>query len=155
MELVIRRGTADDARAAADLWLRARHAALGTIPAPVHTVEEVRDWFATHVVPETELWLAEADCALAAILVIAGDDLDQLYVSPELTGRGIGSALVEHAKRLRPGGLELWTFESNAGAQRFYARHGFVAVRRTDGRDNEERAPDVRYAWPARADSRA
>ena len=62
--------------------------------------------------------------------------------------RGIGAALLEHAKRERPDGLELWTFVSNAGAQRFYERHGFVEVRRTDGAENEERAPDILYVWP-------
>ena len=67
--------------------------------------------------------------------------------SPSLTGRGIGSALLAVAKRERPQGLRLWTFQSNTGAQRFYERHGFVEVRRTDGRDNEERAPDVLYAY--------
>jgi len=51
------------------------------------------------------------------------------------------------AKRERPHGLWLWTFVSNEGAQRFYERHGFAEVERTDGRANEERAPDVLYAW--------
>jgi hypothetical protein len=41
----------------------------------------------------------------------------------------------------------VWTFASNLGAQRYYERHGFVAVERTDGRDNEERAPDIRYVY--------
>jgi hypothetical protein len=41
----------------------------------------------------------------------------------------------------------LWTFQTNTGARRFYERHGFVAVDETDGSANEERAPDVRYAW--------
>ncbi len=44
-------------------------------------------------------------------------------------------------------GLELWTFQVNARARRFYERHGFVEVDRTDGGHNEERQPDVRYAW--------
>jgi GNAT superfamily N-acetyltransferase len=74
--------------------------------------------------------------------------VDQLYVEPALTGRGIGAALLAVAKRERPGGLRLRTFASNTGAQRFYERHGFAEVLRTDGRDNEERAPDVLYAWP-------
>jgi hypothetical protein len=30
---------------------------------------------------------------------------------------------------------------------RFYERHGFVEAERTDGRRNEERAPDIRYVW--------
>ena len=64
-----------------------------------------------------------------------------------MTGLGIGSQLVDLAKRVRPDGLQLWTFASNMGAQRFYERHGFVAVRRTDGRENEERAPDILYVW--------
>ena len=46
-----------------------------------------------------------------------------------------------------PGGLALWTFQSNTRAQEFYRRHGFTEVRRTDGSANEERVPDVRMVW--------
>ena len=144
----LRRGGPADATAAADLWLRARAAAVGAIPAPIHPDDEVRDWFASHVVASLELWLAESRAGeLRAILVLDGDWIDQLYVEPRWSGRGIGSRLLDAAKRERPGGLRLWTFASNAGAQRFYERHGFVAVRRTDGAGNEERAPDIMYAW--------
>jgi len=55
---------------------------------------------------------------------------------------------VRHAQARRPAGLELWTFQVNDGARRFYERHGFRAVEVTDGAGNEERQPDVRYAWP-------
>jgi GNAT superfamily N-acetyltransferase len=143
----LRRGTTADARPAADLWLRARKAAVETIPAPVHNDDKVRAWFASHVVRETELFVAEDAATLAGILVLDGPWLDQLYVEPTMTGRGIGAALLDLAKRERPGGLRLWTFASNLGAQRFYERHGFVAERRTDGRDNEEGAPDILYVW--------
>jgi ribosomal protein S18 acetylase RimI-like enzyme len=37
---------------------------------------------------------------------------------------------------------------TNERAQRFYERHGFTEVERTDGSDNEERAPDIQYAYP-------
>jgi len=53
---MFRRGTAADARAAADLWLRARKAALRVIPQPVHSDDDLRALFASHVVCETELW---------------------------------------------------------------------------------------------------
>ena len=150
MVISFRRATERDAGAAADLWLRARKAAVGTIPPPVHDDEDVRAWFASHVVPDTECWLAEDDAGrLAGLLVLDGPWLQQLYVEPAITGRGIGGRLVELAQRARPDGLRLWTFASNAGAQRFYERHGFVAIRRTDGRDNEERAPDILYSWGA------
>jgi GNAT superfamily N-acetyltransferase len=149
MKPAIRRGGAPDARAAADLYLRAREAALhaGSIPAGVHDDDDVRGYFASHIVEDCELWVAEDDGALAGILVLDGDFVDHLYVEPDLTGRGIGSALLAVAKRERPDGLQLWAFQTNTGARRFYERHGFVEVRRTDGRENEERAPDVLYRY--------
>jgi GNAT superfamily N-acetyltransferase len=149
MKPAIRRGGAQDARAAADLYLRAREAALraGSIPAGVHDDDDVRGYFGSHIVEDCELWVAEDDGALAGILVLDGEFVDQLYVEPALTGRGIGSALLAVAKRERPQGLQLWAFQTNADARRFYERHGFVAVRQTDGRDNEERAPDVLYQY--------
>ena len=81
------------------------------------------------------------------ILVLRGDWIDQLYVDPDLTGRGIGVGLLHLAKRERPHGLRLWTFVSNDGAKRFYERHGFREVKRTNGSRNEERAPDIQYVW--------
>jgi GNAT superfamily N-acetyltransferase len=148
MEVSFRRGATTDARAAADLWLRARNAALDVIPSPVHSDDDVRAWFASHVVRETELWMAEDPTGrVIGILVLDGRWVDQLYVEPTLTGRGVGAGLLRLAKRERPEGLRLWTFASNMGAQRFYERHGFVATQRTDGRDNEERAPAILYVW--------
>ena len=115
----------------------------------VHTDDEVRRWIAERVVPHTELWLAEDDGgALVGLLVLDDDWLEQLYVEPTLTGRGIGSELIGLAKRARPEGLRLWTFESNLGAQRFDERHGFRPMERTAG-DNEEGAPDILYVWDA------
>lgn len=74
--------------------------------------------------------------------------VEQLYLEPGWTGRGIGSVLIGLAKERRPAGLELWTFQVNAGARRFYERHGFRVAEITDGSANEERQPDVRYVWP-------
>jgi GNAT superfamily N-acetyltransferase len=146
--LTIRRAGVDDAPAAAALWWRAREAALGAIPAPVHTEAEVREWFGLRVVRQCELWLAEDETSrLAGLLALDGEWVDQLYVDPDRTGGGIGSRLLAVAKRERPVGLRLWTFASNTRARRFYERHGFVAVERTDGGGNEEGAPDILYEY--------
>jgi GNAT superfamily N-acetyltransferase len=149
MTIAIRRAGVGDSHAAAELWLRARKAAVGAIPPHVHTDDDARGWFRSHVIHECELWVAqEGSGRLVGILVLDGEWVDQLYVDPEQTGRGVGGRLLTVAKRERPGGLRLWTFVSNAGAQRFYERHGFVEVDRTDGCRNEEGAPDILYVWP-------
>ena len=109
----------------------------------------MRAWFASNVVADSELWIAVDHTGTAVgILVLEGDWVGQLYVDPSVTGKGIGAQLLSVAKRERPAGLRLWTFTSNVGAQRFYERHGFVESDRTDGRDNEERSPDILYSWP-------
>jgi GNAT superfamily N-acetyltransferase len=154
--VIVRRGTEADAAAAAELWLRSRRAAVEMIPQqPVHSDDEVRAWFATHVVRDCELWVAEGGASmLAGILVIDGPWVDQLYVEPTMTGRGIGTELLRLAKRERPQGLKLWTFVSNTGAQRFYERHGFLEMDRTDGHRNEEHAPDILYVWDGKGGRR-
>ena len=136
-----------DCDAAADVWWESRLAAPG-MPAPIHTFAEVRRWFAEVLLPDGQTWVAlDDDGSPVGVLVLDGDDLDQLYVVPASAGAGIGSMLVELAKSLRPDGLALWVFESNVSARAFYRRRGFAEVRRTDGASNEERAPDVRMVW--------
>jgi GNAT superfamily N-acetyltransferase len=146
----LRRGGPPDAEAVADLYLRARRAALAakTIPPLVHSDTDVRRWVTEVLIVDCETWLAEVTGeGVVAFLALQGDWIDQLYVAPRFTGRGIGGQLLEMAKRERPDGLRLWTFASNLGAQRFYARHGFIEVQRTDGSGNEERSPDIQYAY--------
>ena len=78
------------------------------------------------LLPDAQTWVALDDGRIVAVLTLDGDDLDQLYVAPDAAGQGIGSALVDLAKDLRPGGLALWTFQTNTRAQDFYRRHDFL-----------------------------
>ena len=122
--------------------------AAGTIPPPVHDDRDTAKWIAQEVIAAFDRWVAETSFgALVGLLVLDRDWLEQLYVDPDLTGQGVGGTLLTLAKRERPDGLRLWTFVSNLGAQRFYLRHGFLEVERTNGSRNEEHAPDIQYAW--------
>jgi ribosomal protein S18 acetylase RimI-like enzyme len=147
-DLTVRPADADDAEALATLFTEAREAAYPSMPRPVHPPADVRRWFRSRVEDEdAEVWLAERDAVPVAVLLLEDSWLHSLYVAPGLTGQGIGTVLVDLAKSLRPGGIGLWVFESNQGAQRFYRRHGFRVVRRTDGSENEEKEPDIEMAW--------
>lgn len=155
-ELQIRPGRPEDAPALTDLCLAARQAAYPAMPHGIHPPHEVRAWFGevlherprtTPMPDERETWVAESDDAVVGYLVLDPAWLDSLYVRPDLTGEGIGSAMLDLVKSLRPDGFGLWVFETNLRAQAFYRRHGLHVVRRTDGSDNEERAPDLEMAW--------
>ncbi|MFD8954710.1 GNAT family N-acetyltransferase [Streptomyces xanthophaeus] len=145
-ELVIRRAVDSDAAETAEVWLRSFAAALPTVRR-AHDDDEVRSWFTYVVVPQHETWVAVAEGSVVGLLVLDGEELEQLYLDPSWRGRGLGDRFVDLAKQQRPQGLGLWTFQVNGSARRFYERHGFTAVERTDGLRNEEREPDVRYTW--------
>ncbi|MEU6160465.1 GNAT family N-acetyltransferase [Streptomyces sp. NPDC047130] len=145
-EVVLRRAVAADAGPAAEVYLRSYDAALPTV-SRAHGDDEVREWFREVVVPSRETWVAESGGETVGLMVLGDEELSQLYLHPDWRGRGLGDRFVALAKERRPGGLFLWAFQVNGPAARFYERHGFVARERTDGSGNEEREPDVRYAW--------
>lgn len=147
--VVLRRAGSADALPAADVWLRSFTAALPSVRR-AHDDAEVRAWFSRVLVPQYETWVAVTEDSVVGLLVLNGAELKQLYLDPAWRGRGLGDRFMSLAKQQRPDGLVLWTFQVNTSAQRFYERHGFIAVERTDGLCNEEREPDVRYVWQPR-----
>jgi GNAT superfamily N-acetyltransferase len=84
--------------------------------------------------------IASLDAAPVAFFYLVADAdprrgtlLDNLHVAPHARGAGLGRRLLDEAARVIaarrwPGGLHLWVFEANAGARRFYERHGAVQV---------------------------
>jgi GNAT superfamily N-acetyltransferase len=143
---VLRSARASDAEAIASVWLRSRRASVPLIPEPVHSDEEVRKWVSDVLVPNGWTWVVENGFGVIAMMSVRDGWIDQLYVDPVHFGHGTGTRLLDQAKQLYPGGLDLWTFQSNGRARRFYEVHSFRPVEETNG-DNEEGAPDVRYHW--------
>lgn len=133
--------------AVARLHRAVREACLPYLP-DLHTPEEDLAFFRDLVLPRSIVWLAEADGTLIGYAAQCGDWLDHLYVDPAYHSRGVGSALLQ-AVREGSSRLQLWTFQKNAQARRFYERHGFVPAECTDGSGNDEKEPDIRYLWEA------
>ena len=90
--------------------------------------------------------VAERDGCVVGFLARDGMDICALYLRPGETGRGIGKRLLDGAKGDSEC-LQLWAFQANAGAQRFYCREGFVEIARSDGARNDEKLPDVQMIW--------
>ena len=87
-----------------------------------------------------------ADDRIVGVLALEGDWLDHLFIAPGSWEIGIGSALLDHAKRLRPSGLTLVTLQRNERARRFYEARGFVTTK-LGVSPPPESEPDIYYAW--------
>jgi GNAT superfamily N-acetyltransferase len=114
--------------------------------AGLHTPAEDRWFFRERLFVDGQIWGYFNDQELVGIIAFREGWIDQLYILPAWQGRRIGTALLQVAQD-RFDRLSLWTFQRNKRARSFYERHGFVAIRETDGSRNEEKDPDVMYSW--------
>jgi ribosomal protein S18 acetylase RimI-like enzyme len=154
---VIRRARAADAAAIAEVYIESRRGAARYFPT-VHSDDEIRGWIASYLVPNLEVWVAEAADSgagkiiggIIGMMALEGEMVEQLYIAPAAQRRGVGDGMLALAMRERPATLRLWTFQANAPARRFYEARGFRAIELTDGARNEERTPDVLYEWSPR-----
>jgi GNAT superfamily N-acetyltransferase len=147
-DLVIRPGLHEDLPAVADLFVASRLGAVPAMPPIVGPVEGARQFVLGWDLARQELWVAEDARGIVGFANVEADWLNGLYVAPDAARSGVGSALLEVVKGIRPDGFGLWVFESNTPARDFYRKHGLTDLERTDGSANMERAPDVKMAWP-------
>jgi ribosomal protein S18 acetylase RimI-like enzyme len=128
------------------LWHASRRRAHWDIP--VHralTIDDDREYFTERMRPRNDVWVAERDGRLVGFIALEPGWVNQLYVAVDAQRGGVGSALLDHAKTLMDD-IRLHTFQANAAARAFYARHGFaeVAFGVSDPPENE---PDVLLRW--------
>ena len=143
MTAVLRAGTLGDVPALATIlegWINAT----AWMPKLHSTADHLA--FVSRLVSAGGVRVAELNGTPVGFLSRDGAEVAALYLDPDARGRGIGGLLVRDAQ-LQSAALNLWTFVANLGAQRFYARHGFVEVGRGDGSGNAEGLPDVRLSW--------
>lgn len=146
---MIRRGGPGDVDAIAECFERSL-ATLTFLPR-LHTLAE-HQVFLGRLVDQHEAWVWVQDGVILGFIILGDAMVEHLYIEPAMTGRGIGRALLDHAKRRRPAGFSLWTFQQNDRARRFYERQGMRVIRLTDGEANEEKTPDVLYRWRMEGD---
>ncbi|MYS58794.1 GNAT family N-acetyltransferase [Streptomyces sp. SID5468] len=122
------------------------------LPPQSRSHEQVVRWVEEVVLAGCEVWVAVMPGEGEEEEVVgyaAGADgwLEHLYLLPHVRRRGIGTRLLERARRSCPAGLSLHVFEANTEARAFYERHGFTVVATDDGSGNMERLPSLTMRW--------
>lgn len=133
------------AREAVVMWRASKERVLGI--KDIHSFDDHLSFLKTKLAKDNTVYLAihQPSDSVAGIMALHGTELTQLYIHVEYQRLGIGTQLLNLAKQLSTGKLQLYTFEVNAGAQAFYEKHGFKIIGR--GHENEEMLPDIRYEW--------
>jgi putative acetyltransferase len=131
----IRHSESGDAPLAIEIWRRSVDATHDFLaPEDRAEIEEMVRGF----LPEVPLTFAEAENGRAAgFMVLSEGHLEALFIDPQMRGRGVGRALVEHALSRFPA-LLTDVNEQNAQAVGFYERMGFSVVDRSP-RDDQGR----------------
>jgi putative acetyltransferase len=89
-----------------------------------------------HYLPTAPLWIAvdEADRPLG-FMGMTGSTMDSLFIDPAHHGRGLGRAMVAHARSIAAE-LKVDVNEQNENAIAFYRRLGFEVVGRSPTDDS-------------------
>lgn len=149
-KLLLRKATSLDANDIAKVYLASRKELVSFAPL-VHTDESIYQWVNEVLLPNEQVIVAEESGIIIGMMSLIKDKdvghIRQLYITPAAVGRGIGTLMLNLAKSLLNSPIQLYTFEKNIGARRFYERHGFQATGFNDGSGNEENCPAILYEW--------
>jgi ribosomal protein S18 acetylase RimI-like enzyme len=146
----LRPATARDADAIADVYLRSRKELVACAPL-AHPDDTVRRWVRERLVPAGRTTVAVTDGRVIGFLTVSTDAeaswIEHLYLLPAWVGRGVGTRLLDLARRRLAPPVRLHTFQGNERARRFYESREFTAIAFGDGSLNEEKRPDILYEW--------
>lgn len=146
-EFELRPGTHDDLDQLSEVFLAAT-AGPGH-PPETRSPEDVRAWCLGLLDrADRDLWAAVRDELHLGFVVMDGSWVSLLFVHPGRPARGVGAALLDLVKAMRPQGFGLRVHQANERARAFYVRHGLIELERTDGSYYPDGTPDLQMAWP-------
>jgi GNAT superfamily N-acetyltransferase len=153
-EVILRPATAEDIPSIASIWHRGwQDGHIGHVPEELTAARTERSFWirAAERLPDTAV--AEIEGAVAAFVMVVGDEVEQVYVGEDHRGSGVANVLLAAAEhRVQDGGHDtawLAVVAGNERARRFYAKCGWVDQGpfdyRAQGRDGPITVPSHRY----------
>ena len=144
MNVIVKNANAGDVEAIARLHRSCFEATYPTFQ-KLHAPDEDTEHFA-EVLRKNEVYVAKSDGQLGGYCAFEDGWLNDHYIARAFQFRGLGTRLLEKIKQSH-NEIQLWTFQVNLNARRFYERNGFSVLEETVGSGNEQGQPDMRYLW--------
>ena len=146
---MIRKFETQDLDAVMQIWLHGNLDAHPFIPASFWTdhFETVRD-----MLPQAELYVHEDKDTrqIDGFIGLTGNHIEGIFVAKAARSKGIGKALLDHAKLLKPS-LTLNVYQKNERALAFYRREQFAV--QSEGIDEDTNEAEIQMLWTRQAQS--
>ena len=140
---MIRKFETQDLDAVMQIWLHGNLDAHPFIPASFWTdhFEMVRD-----MLPQAELYVHENEATrqIDGFIGLTGNHIEGIFVAKAARSKGVGKALLDHAKLLKPS-LTLNVYQKNERALAFYRRVQFIV--QSEGIDEDTNEADIQMLW--------
>ncbi len=140
---MIRKSTEKDYKKLADLWLDSSRQGHYFISSG-HW-EKLADKIWKHYLPQAQTFVFEDKHRIKGFISLPDDNyIGALFVHPLFQQQKIGTKLLLYARRKRPN-IQLKVFAKNAGALKFYQKHGFKVL--AESVDSETGESELLMAW--------
>ncbi|HEX8643396.1 MAG TPA: GNAT family N-acetyltransferase [Allosphingosinicella sp.] len=119
-------------------------------PAAMPSLGDLRERIDRELAAGWALYVAERCGRIVGMLAIKAREavLDQIFVLPSEQGCGVGTSLIDAAKRAMPAGFTLRMAAANRRAARFYTKSGLSAL--GEGRHPVSGVPVRCFGWKSR-----
>ena len=140
---MVRKFETQDLDAVMQIWLHGNLDAHAFIPASFWTdhFEMVRN-----MLPQAELYVHEDKDTrqIDGFIGLTGNHIEGIFVAKAARSKGVGKALLDHAKLLKPS-LTLNVYQKNERALAFYRREQFIV--QSEGIDGDTNEADIQMLW--------
>ena len=140
---MVRKFETQDLDAVMQIWLHGNLDAHAFIPASFWTdhFEMVRN-----MLPQAELYVHEDKDTrqIDGFIGLTGNHIEGIFVAKAARSKGVGKALLDHAKLLKPS-LTLNVYQKNERALAFYRREQFIV--QSEGIDEDTNEAEIQMLW--------